>query len=108
MKKIKKAPALPDNRDKRTSWKNVKGKRRDVIIKDEIRQVQSNNPRKVIFLQKMVFPKKDRWELRLCYYMIGEKKGKTKGKWVFGQYATLIPRKDFRIIIRKAKRRGWI
>jgi len=40
--------------------------------------------------------------------MIGEKKGKTKGKWVFGQYATLIPSKDIRIIFRKAKRKGWI
>lgn len=108
MKKIKKTPALPDNRGTRTSWKNIKGQRRHVVIEDEIRHVQLNNPRKVIFLQKVVFPKKNLWELRLCYYMIGEKKGRTKGKWVFGQYATLIPSKDFEIIFQKAKRRGWI
>ncbi|OGP67447.1 MAG: hypothetical protein A2169_04740 [Deltaproteobacteria bacterium RBG_13_47_9] len=100
-------PPLPDNRGRHTWWHDIRGNRRDVVIEDEIRHVPSNNHRKVICLQKMVFPKENRWELRLCYYMIGVK-GRTKGKWVFGQFATLLPSKDFRALFTAAKRRGWI
>jgi hypothetical protein len=100
-------PELPDNRGRHTWWHDIRGNRRDVLIEDEIRHIPSNNPRKVICLQKMVFPKENRWELRLCYYMIGVK-GRTRGKWVFGQFATLFPAKDFRAIFTAAKRKGWI
>jgi len=30
-----------------------------------------------------------------------------KGKWVWGQFATLLPPKDFVAILRKAAKRGW-
>jgi hypothetical protein len=100
-------PPLPDNRGRHTWWRDIRGNRRDILIEDEIRHIPSNNPRKVIYLQKMAFPKEARWELRLCYYMIGVK-GKTKGKWVFGQFATLLPPKDFRALFNAAKRKGWI
>lgn len=100
-------PALPDNRGRRTSWHDIHGNKRYVLIEDEVRHIPSNNPRKVICLQKMVFPKEERWELRLCYYMIGVK-GRSKGKWVFGQFATLIPPEDFKAIFIAATKKGWI
>lgn len=100
-------PSFPDNKGKQTWWRDIHGNRRDVLIEDEVRHVPSNNSRKVICLQKVLFPKESRWELRLCYYMIGVK-GRTKGKWVFGQYATLIPPEDFTILIEQAKIKGWI
>lgn len=100
-------PPLPDNRGRHTRWHDIKGNRRYILIEDEIRHIASNDPRKVIYLQKLVFPEESRWELRLCYYMIGVK-GRTEGKWVFGQYATLLPSKDFGVLFNKAKRKGWI
>lgn len=104
---ISETSALPDNRGRHTWWHDIRGNRHDVLIEDEIRHIPSNNARKVICLQKVVFPKEERWELRLCYYMIGVK-GRTKGKWVFGQFATLIPPEDFKAIFTAAKRKGWL
>ncbi len=80
---------------------------RNFKIIDEIYKKQSSNPHKVIYLQLVQFEDnpKER-ELRLCYYIIG-KIGRTKGKWVFGQFATLVPAKDFQIIIDEAKKRNW-
>jgi len=40
--------------------------------------------------------------VRLGYYIIG-KKPKMKGPWVWGQYATLMPMRDFRDLIRMAE-----
>ena len=31
-----------------------------------------------------------------------------KGKWVWGQFAPLIPAEDFRDIVNKAIQKGWI
>jgi hypothetical protein len=33
---------------------------------------------------------------------------KMRGKWVFGQYATFLPEKDFKVIVNKARKKGWI
>ncbi len=45
--------------------------------------------------------------MRLCYYMIGEK-GRTKGKWVFGQFAPMMTKKEFQQIVLAAKKKNWI
>jgi hypothetical protein len=74
-------------------------------IIDEIRRQQHDCPSKVIYLQQVQF-KDERIEFRLCYYIIG-KVGRTKGKWVFGQFATLVPAKDFQAIIDETKKRNW-
>jgi hypothetical protein len=71
----------------------------------EIRRQQHDCPSKLIYLQKVQF-EDERIEFRLCYYIIG-KVGKTKGKWVFGQFATLVPAEDFRVIFEKARKKGW-
>jgi hypothetical protein len=107
LKKTEQLPPLPDNRGRERSWIDINGNRRDAFIEDEIRHIPSNNPKKVICLQKVVFPKEESWELRICYYMIGVK-GRTKGKWVFGQFATLLEAKDFITLFNKAKDKGWI
>jgi hypothetical protein len=105
--KISERPELPDNKGRRAWWHDIQGNRRDIVIEDEIRRIPSNCEHKVICLQKVVFPKENRWELRLCYYMIGVK-GRTKGKWVFGQFATLIPPVDLKAIVSEAKLKGWL
>ena len=75
-------------------------------ILDEIRRPQSELPTKIIYLQKVKF-EDGRIELRLCYYIVG-KLPKMKGKWLFGQFATLLPAQDFKAIVDEAKDRGWI
>lgn len=104
---MKTTPPLPDNQGKKTSWTDIHGRKRPILIVDEIKRLQSNAPHKAIYLQKIKFEDENRVEFRLMYYIIG-KKPKMKGKWVFGQFATLIPVKDFKAIIRAAKRKGWI
>jgi hypothetical protein len=73
---------------------------------DEICIPQTGLGSKWIYLQKVRFDSQ-KTELRLCYYIIG-KLPKMKGKWVFGQFATLLPPEDFKAITDEARRRGWI
>ena len=104
---MKTTPSLSDNRGKKTSWTDIHGRKRRFLILDEIKRVQSNAPHKAIYLQKIKLEDENRIELRLAYYIIG-KKPRMKGKWTFGQFATLMPVRDFKAIISAAKRKGWI
>lgn len=75
------------------------------VILDEIRRQQTDFPEKVIYLQKFRF-EDGRIQFRLCYYIIGKKPG-MKGKWVFGQYATMVPAGDLKWMMDEAERLGW-
>ncbi len=100
-------PERPNNINKKGRTKDPDGTILKYTIVDEIVMPQSDAPQKLIYLQKIVFDNIKRVELRLCYYIIG-KLPKMKGKWVFGQYATFLPEKDFKIIVNKARKKGWI
>jgi len=67
---------------------------------------QSTDKNKVIILDEIWLHKK-RKELRLRYHIIG-KKPRMRGRWVFGQYATLIPHRDFLKLINLANKNGMI
>lgn len=100
-------PEIPVHKGKKGQAKDpADGTISKYIIEDEISIPQSDAPHKLIYLQKIVFEDK-KVELRLCYYIIG-KLPKMKGKWVFGQYATFLPAKDFKKITNEARKRGWI
>ncbi len=86
---------------------SITGKVVHFVVEDQIERPQTGYPRKMIVLQKIRFVEDGRIELRIAYYMVGEKPG-ARGKWVWAQYAPLIPQADFRWIIREAKRRGWL
>ena len=103
---MKSYPKLPTKKNTKGQLKTRKGKILRFKIVDEVRRTQRNSRHKKICLQKIVFDN-GRVEFRLAYYMTG-KKPRMKGRWVFGQYATLMPEADFRSIIRRAKRKGWI
>ncbi len=45
--------------------------------------------------------------LRLGYYIIG-KKPKMKNRWVWGQSAPFIPKKDLLKLVKKAKNKGML
>ena len=99
-------PKLPENIGKRRRINAIDGTKRHFLIEDEILHRQHNSSRKLIAFQRMRYEEEDRIEYRFGYYMIGVK-GRTKGKWVWGQYCLLIPEKDLRTILRKAEKKGW-
>lgn len=99
-------PALPDNRKRRTGWRSINSQRRNYVIEDEIIRVQFTNRRKALYLQKLRCETDGAAEFRLGYYMIGVKP-RMAGRWTWGQFAPLIPARDFRAILRKARTKGW-
>jgi hypothetical protein len=100
-------PPAPSNIGKRRTAKTPSGKRFYFVIEDEIHISQSDKPNKLIYLQRLEFESDGRVELRLGYYVIG-KKPAMRGRWVWGQFATMIPIEDFRSIIQSAERKGWL
>lgn len=56
-------------------------------------------------LQAVADPAKELF--RFGYYIIG-KRPKMKGKWVWGQFAPFITRRDFEVIVAEAREKGWI
>lgn len=62
---------------------------------------------KEIYLQLIEFKESGEKQLRLGYYMIGVKPG-MKGRWVWGQYCAIVPKREMEWLIRKAKAKGWI
>jgi len=101
-----KTPPLPSRKGKTTRRKDINGKPMVYTVEDEIVRIPKSNPEKAIYLQ-MLSHKEGRQEMRLCYYMIC-KNGKRKGKWLFGQFATMIEKEDFEYLIGEAIKRGWI
>ena len=45
-------------------------------------------------------------EYRFAYYMLGVKPG-AKGRWVFGQYAPMIPATELKKLLAAARARAW-
>jgi hypothetical protein len=73
-------------------------------VTDQVARPQSDKPKKLLCLQRIEFDDGGRIELRLAYYIIG-KKGKVRGRWVWGQYATFLPAKDFAALVRGARKK---
>ena len=74
-------------------------------IGDEIRRFHDERRSKVLVLQRMDYDD-GRVELRLGYYIIG-KKPKMKGRWVWGQFAAMLPAAIFRELYQEAEAKGW-
>lgn len=100
-------PPLPKNIGKHGRVKTINGVIKQFTIQDEVSFPQSNNKKKAINLQRIQFIEGGRIELRLGYYIIG-KKPKVLGKWVWGQFATMLPTEDFCKAYRLAQEKGWL
>lgn len=88
----------------------TKGKRteeRRFKILDYLIHRQSNSPHKYLTIEVIQPSWHREKELRFGYYILGKKR-KVYGKWVWGQFAPLIPLKDLRRLLKKAKRKGLI
>ena len=101
-------PDLPKNVGAKRSLIGINGDRKPFTILDEIHHIPASNPEKVIYLQKLQFDDGTESELRLGYYMIGKKVGRTQGRWVWGQFALMVHSRDLRAIIQKAKKKDWL
>lgn len=84
---------------------SIEGKTVKFEIGKYILLQQSDYKPKYFILQEIFFltSKGRRKELRFGYYIKG-KKPKMRGKWVWGQYAPLIPVGDLRKLIAAGKR----
>jgi len=99
-------PPPPSNIGKKCKVKTPDGKKFLHTIVDEIHIHQAGSKTKLIYLQ-LIKLHGGHEELRLGYYIIGIKPA-MRGRWVWGQYATFLPVRDFKRIISKAKRKGWM
>lgn len=99
-------PKWPYNIGKRRKIKTIWGTERHLIIEDEIMHQQINAAHKLIAFQKIRLEEEERIEFRFGYYMIGVKPG-AKGRWVWGQFALLIPEDDLKVILKEAKKKKW-
>jgi len=102
-----KPPTLPNSVGKRRKIINIRGEVRYFRIEDQISHLESGSSDKVICFQKVRWEHNGRVQFRFGYYMLGVKSG-AKGRWVWGQYALFIPKRDLKALIRKAEKRGWI
>jgi hypothetical protein len=99
-------PAL-SNIAKRRSGQKPNGGHYHFTIDDEMYFKQLNLPGKLLYLQRLKFEKDGRLEPRLGYYIIG-KKPAMRGRWVQGEFATMMPVVDFRRIMNLAKQKRWL
>ena len=97
----------PNNVGEAVRAKHPDGRTRHHKVVDELHIYQKGSRTKLIYLQKITL-ENGKEELRLGYYIIGKKKGRMFGRWVWGQYATFLPACDFRKIIKMATARGWL
>lgn len=96
----------PNNIGKRRKLTAIDGQPEYAIIEDEIIRPGSGTHQKLIYLQKLRFEEDGHLEYRFTYYMKGFE-GKTRGRWVFGQYSLISPVKDVSWILKKARAKGW-
>jgi len=75
-------------------------------ILDEIRHPLFSEPAMLLCLHKIQHEHNGLIEIRFGYYIIG-KRGKMKDKWVWGQFAPMMPIEDFSEVINMARERGW-
>jgi len=92
--------------DERTLIVPPKMARYKFKIIDEIRIHQSGLDSKILCLQKVEF-QDGREEIRFGYFIIG-KKPRMLGRWVWGQFATFMPIRDFKKLIKLSEKKGWI
>jgi hypothetical protein len=100
-------PALPTTIRKRGHARKPSGQWIHWTVVDEIVRIQSNRAAKALYLQQLKRDDDNGVNLRLGYYIIGQKP-RMKGKWVWGESAAIMPAEDFKYLFEEAKRKGWL
>jgi hypothetical protein len=104
-------PELPFKLPRKGLLVEATGEKFPFTIVDEIRRPQSwfaaGTGAKILCLQLLRLDHNGKEELRLGYYIIG-KKPRMLNKWVWGQFATMMPIEDFRALMNEAREKGWL
>ena len=100
-------PPLPSTVGKRGKLVEPLGGVQRYVVLDEVRLQETGYPVNINLLQLIRF-EDGHEELRFCYYAIGQKEGRTRGKWLWGQYAPILPAHDFEALVKMATEKGWI
>jgi hypothetical protein len=100
-------PPLPSRIGERGTAERPLGGHYDWEVIDQILRIQSNRPNKLLVFEKFRMEEDGHVQFRFGYYKIGVKEGR-KGKWVWGQYAPMIPVEDFKYIVEEAEKKGLV
>jgi hypothetical protein len=101
-------PSLPSTVGKRGKARDLLGGVQRFAVLDEVRCEQTGYPTCILVFQRVRYDDDGREELRLGYYIIGKKEGRTQGKWCWGQFAAMAPACDFEALFKMATEKGWI
>ena len=99
-------PALPSHIKNHGVLTFPDGSQQHFTIDDEIQRPHTGVDTKIICLQLLRFDEDGRKQVRVAYYVIG-KRPKMLDRWVWGQYATMMPLEDFKWLIHQAEEKGW-
>jgi hypothetical protein len=95
--------ALPELKIKKKGQiTDINGRKIKFKVGKYVTLPQSDYPKKIFVLQEILF-ETGKKEIRIGYYIIG-KKSKMKGKWVWGQFCPLFPKKDLKRLLEKARK----
>jgi len=100
-------PPLPSTVGKKGKLVEPLGGVERYVVVDEVRLQETDYPVNMNMLQLLEFEDGHK-ELRVCYYAIGQREGRTCGKWLWGQYAPMLPASDFEALVNMATEKGWI
>jgi len=104
-------PELPFKLPRKGLLREPTGEKFPFTIVKEVRHPQSwfaaGTGAKILCLQLLELEHNGKQELRLGYYIIG-KKPRMLRKWVWGQYATMMPIEDFYTLVEMARKEGWL
>lgn len=73
------------------------------LIKDEIMFRCADGTNKFIVAHKLLFDDGSH-EVRICYWIEGDKE-RSRGRWMWGQYAPMLAPEDFHTLLEKMKER---
>ena len=116
----RKKQQFQEDKSKLIGMKDIGRKGRFYFVKEAMTlMIQSNLDKKVFVIERLRKEKSagiithknankiGNIEYRVGYYIVG-KIGRTKNKWIWGQFCPLIPREDFDKLILKAKKEKTI
>lgn len=100
-RRIPPLPPLPVGGRPGRAKHETSGEEVDFLVIDDVRQTQSYHPKKTLCLQQLQF-EDGTIEFRFGYYLY------TNGRWGWSRNSPMVPIEDFKSLLAKAKKKGWL
>ncbi|MFH1213112.1 MAG: hypothetical protein V1681_03430 [Candidatus Neomarinimicrobiota bacterium] len=104
---IVKLPGIKSRVGLTSNIKDIDGNPVSYTVVGEIVFPAPSNPRKAFAIHLLKYNSGEE-EIRIGYYMISQKEGRMKGKWMWGQYSPIMTKEEMKRIYLEAINRGWI